>query len=245
MKYLYFILFYLISFQLKAQNTVSPKRETDSDSICLKNGIIPGHVPLLTGMPIKTMTLQMRFNKIQLKHKKSKLIKLTDESEDFESLPRFHKMYKGFLSPTIKSDDQDFIAFFSIQPNNNRPPFILKDKVEYDGKKVYRYLFGVRAELAMSLNKKREDISFDEIKNYIKYKPASYAKDVFNADTVITYSLSLGNECFRKKYDYCDVWLFQKNDIGHFYLYCFYTDKGYENKWKYEQELERTLRFKK
>ena len=45
MKYLYFILFYLISFQLKAQNTVSPKRDIDSDSICLKNGIIPGHVP--------------------------------------------------------------------------------------------------------------------------------------------------------------------------------------------------------
>lgn len=244
MKYLYFILFYLISFQLKAQNTVSPKRDIDSDSICLKNGIIPGHVPLLTGIPIKTMTFQMWLKKIGLKHKKSKLIKLTDESEDFESLPGF-QMHTGILSPTIKSDDQDFIAFFSIQPNNNRPPFILKDKVEYDGKEVYRYLFVVRAELAMSLNKKREDISFDEIKHYIEYKPASYAKDVFNADTVITYPLSLGSECFRKKYCYCDVWLFQKNNIGHFYLYCFYTDKGYENKWKYEQELEKTLRFKK
>ena len=188
MKYLYFILFYLISFQLKAQNTVSPKRDIDSDSICLKNGIIPGHVPLLTGIPIKTMTLQMWLKKIGLKHKKSKLIKLTDESEDFESLPGF-QMHTGILSPTIKSDDQDFIAFFSIQPNNNRPPFILKDKVEYDGKEVYRYLFVVRAELAMSLNKKREDISFDEIKHYIEYKPASYAKDVFNADTVITYPL--------------------------------------------------------
>ena len=195
MKYLYFILFYLISFQLKAQNTVSPKRDIDSDSICLKNGIIPGHVPLLTGIPIKTMTLQMWLKKIGLKHKKSKLIKLTDESEDFESLPGF-QMHTGILSPTIKSDDQDFIAFFSIQPNNNRPPFILKDKVEYDGKEVYRYLFVVRAELAMSLNKKREDISFDEIKHYIEYKPASYAKDVFNADTVITYPLSLGSKCF-------------------------------------------------
>lgn len=112
-------------------------------------------------------------------------------------------------------------------------------------KKYICYLFVVRAELAMSLNKKREDISFDEIKHYIEYKPASYAKDVFNADTVITYPLSLGSKCFRKKYYYCDVWLFQKNNIGHFYLYCFYTDKGYENKWKYEQELEKTLRFKK
>ena len=186
----------------------------------------------------------MWLKKIGLKHKKSKLIKLTDESEDFESLPGF-QMHTGILSPTIKSDDQDFIAFVSIQPNNNRPPFILKDKVEYDGKEVYRYLFVVRAELAMSLNKKREDISFDEIKHYIEYKPASYAKDVFNADTVITYPLSLGSKCFRKKYYYCDVWLFQKNNIGHFYLYCFYTDKGYENKWKYEQELEKTLRFKK
>lgn len=35
----------------------------DSDSICLKNGIVPGHVPLLTGIPIKTMTLQMRLKK--------------------------------------------------------------------------------------------------------------------------------------------------------------------------------------
>ena len=83
MKYLYFILFYLISFQLKAQNTVSPKRDIDSDSICLKNGIIPGHVPLLTGIPIKTMTLQMWLKKLGLRKKKSNLTKLTDESKNF------------------------------------------------------------------------------------------------------------------------------------------------------------------
>lgn len=168
----------------------------------------------------------MRLNEIQLKRKKSKFIKLIDESEDFESLPRFHKMHMGFLSPAIKSDDQDFIAFFSIQSNNNPPPFILKDKMEYDEKEVYRYLFGIRAELAMSLNKKREDISFDEIKRYIEYKPASYAKDVFNADTVITYPLSLGNECLRKKYYYCEVWLFQKNNIGIFIFIVSIQTKG-------------------
>ena len=77
----------------------------------------------------------------------------------------------------------------------------------------------------MSLNKKREDISFDEIKHYIEYKPASYAKDVFNADTVITYPLSLGSKCFRKKYYYCDVWLFQKiSDI--FIFIVFIQTKG-------------------
>lgn len=248
MKYLYFFLFYLISFQLKAQNTECKKVTTqvqtiDCDSICLKNGIIPSSIPLLTGMPIKTMTLQMRLDAIQLKYKKSKILKVIDESEDFKSLPKL-QMHIGILSPTIKSNDQDFIAFFCIQPNNNHPPFLLKDKVEFNKTEVYRYLFPIRANLAMSLNKKREDISFDKIGCYIEYKPTNYAKEVFNADTVITYPLSLGNEYLREKYEHCNVWLFHKTNVGYFSLYCFYTNKGYANKRRYEQELEKILKFK-
>lgn len=232
----------LLASILQAQERATNHRETiGCDSIVVKNGIIQGHVPLLPKMTIETMTPQMHLNDIRLKLKKSKLIKVIDESEDFESLPQFQRMRMGHLSPTIKSSNQDFIAFFSIQPNNNQPPFILKDKVEYEGKEIPRYLLHIRANLAISLNK---NISFDEIEHFIEYKPATYAKDVFKADTVITYSLSLGGEYLRGKYKHCDVWLFLKNNVGYFSLYCFYTDKGYANKRMYEQELEKILRFK-
>lgn len=245
MKHLCLALICIISYQFNAQNVECKKAitqtQSDSDTISTKNGIIQGHVPLLKGIPIHKVTSKKRLDNIRLNFKKSKLIKLIDESEDFESLPQFQRMRMGHLSPTIKSSNQDFIAFFSIQPNNSQPPFILKDKVEYEGKEIPRYLLHIRANLAISLNK---NISFDEIEHFIEYKPATYAKDIFNADTVITYSLSLGGEYLRGKYKHCDVWLFHKINVGYFSLYCFYTDKGYANKRMYEQELEKILRFK-
>lgn len=248
MKHLCLALICIISYQLNAQNAECKKAitqtQSDSDTISTKNGIIQGHVPLLEGIPIHKMTSKKRLDNIRLNFKKSKLIKLIDESEDFESLPQFQRMRMGHLSPTIKSSDQDFIAFFSIQPNNYQPPLILKDKTELEGKEIYRYLLGIRANLAISLNKKKDNISFNDIKHFIEYKPATFAKDIFNADTVITYPLSLEGECLREKYNYCDVWLFHKINVGYFSLYCFYTDKGYANKRMYEQELEKILRFK-
>lgn len=233
---------------LKAQNTIyttdTLRQKLEENPANLESGIISGHVPLLTGMEaIQVMTPQKWLKMIQVKYRKSKNIHLVDESENFETLRKWRIM--GSLTPKLESEDNDFIAFFSIQPNNSQPPFILKDKVVYEEKEIHRYLLRIRANLAISLNKKRDDISFNEIEQFIEYKPASYAKDIFNADTVITYPLSLGGEYLRRKYNHCDVWLFHKINVGYFSLYCFYTTKGYKHKKNYEQELEKIIRFKK
>ena len=44
--------------------------------------------------------------------------------------------------------------------------------------------------------------------------------------------------------NHCDVLFVNKENVGFFYLFCFYDDKGYENKDVYQTELENILRFK-
>ena len=235
MKY-FFIFIFCCSFTLlHAQVT---------DSVAAQGSGLNNIPPPKIGFPIPTVITGELFDAMQLEYRDSKLICLNDSSEGsecFTSFPRFRRIPRGCVKPALESKDKDFIAFF----NNLRPkPVQASDFIGIDDiNAVYPYMSTLRCDLAISFDKELDEISVDQIEQNIQYQPAGYARR-FNADIVITYPISLGNEFFRGKYNHCHVLLLYKREVGYFSLYCFYTDKGYKKKKKYDNELEKMVKFK-
>lgn len=71
----------------------------------------------------------------------------------------------------------------------------------------------------------------------LEYKSPEYARQAFNADTVITYPLKMWKK-YKKKYNHCQVMIIQKNTRGPISLYCFYNDKGEKKLDTYLKSLE-------
>ena len=94
----------------------------------------------------------------------------------------------------------------------------------------------------------RDNFSMKDMKENVSYYPDEYAKNVFNADTVISYSLPIKrvgwNSNVKWKYTNCEVLLIHKNDLGPILFYSFFTKKGYKNREKYMDKLEKSIRFK-
>ena len=182
---------------------------------------------------VSIFTAEDLFDEIKLECRKSKIIYIKDVYECFSSYRNIYRV--GCKRPTLESKDGHFIAFFDIQPP------LKHQRVDTT---TIPYLRGIRADLAMSLGKRIDDIPLEKVEEYIEYKSPDYAKNVFNADRALTYPLSRGEEFFREKYNHCHVLLIYKENVGYFSLYCFYTDRGYKKRNKYNRELERMLKFK-
>ena len=94
----------------------------------------------------------------------------------------------------------------------------------------------------------RDNFSMKDMKENVSYYPDEYAKNVFNADTVISYSLPVKrvgwNSSVKWKYSHCEVLMLHKNDLGPIFFYSFFTKKGYKNRDKYIDKLEKSIRFK-
>ena len=97
----------------------------------------------------------------------------------------------------------------------------------------------------------RDKFSMKDLKENVYYYPEVYAKEVFNADTVISFSLpvkKIKNEVFEKNknrnYVKCEVLVLHKNDLGPLFLYCFFTDKGYKNRDEYMAKFAKAVKFK-
>ena len=71
----------------------------------------------------------------------------------------------------------------------------------------------------------------------LEYKSSQYARQAFNADTVIIYPLKVLKK-YKKKYNHCQALLLQKNSRGPICLYCFYNDKGEKKLDTYLKSLE-------
>jgi len=242
--FLYFCCFLFFPFNLRPQENVP-------DSVAMPIFGINSKGQLVTWekkFAVVVITPEDQFNEMKLKYKNSKLIHLKDSDECFGSLPRFLRMFVGCKEPTLESKAGNFIAFFDFQPDSTQWDSLeikqIKKQFREINKVTNPYILGIRRDLAISFDKQLNTIPLDEIEKYIEYKPSDYAKKVFNADQVISYPILLGGEYFREKYNYCNVLLFYKEKAGYFLLYCFYTDKGYKERDKYNKALEKMLRFK-
>ena len=200
------------------------------------------------------------------KKEKARILSITPEygqvdifgAMDFECIPveglsiREVKSchWKPYLSIgrfLLKSDDKYFISAIEIQ-------FMYKEFDRSHNTVAARnklYFYMIRNDLIEISGKYdrnyRDKFSMKDLKENVNYHPDAYAKNVFNADTVISYSLPVKrvgwNSHVKRKYTNCEVLLIHKNDLGPIVFYSFFTKKGYKNREKYLDKLEKSVRF--
>lgn len=90
-------------------------------------------------------------------------------------------------------------------------------------------------------NSGKRDISLTELP--LTYKSSEYARNSFNADTVITYSLKMWHK-YENKYTHCLVIMLQKRYRGCIPLYCLYTDDGAKKLDYYLKSLEKIFWYR-
>ena len=161
----------------------------------------------------------------------------------------------------LVSQDRSFMVFYRI---NN--PFTKDDSIkftpdypEYDGNSNHQ----VDAE-HISIIKSFVDISFGKAadwKDYVHYYPQQYAKNKFNADTVISVTLPLEihddfsyakdyyyygtiNRRFHSNYTHGVVLIIQKKGRGFVAMYCFYDENAINNLDAYMAAVEGSLRYR-
>lgn len=139
-------------------------------------------------------------------------------AKESKRLPSYY--HKSFLSK-----DSDFVVYTSI------PGIFCRrnDSVYAD--------FDLLPEMKVEMNTYHiSHIKADFLKNTGKrvaflselpltYNSSKYARESFNADTVITYPLKMW-EKYENKYTHCLVILIQKRYRGFIPLYCLYSDEG-------------------
>lgn len=208
--------------------------------------------------PVLECTPEAIFNRAYLDYIPSEEFIPTTLTECFESFPRFLGLgyyYRGCYDQVMESKDKNFILLVPpITPTGNnvnirrslseREEYLFPDFKSKDISTVV-YLSPIRMDMALILDKSWREITLREIKEYIHYLSSGYARDKFNADTVITYPIPLKKgESLRGRYNHCEILLLYKIDKAYVLFYFFYTDKGYRKRKKYIQEVEKMLRFK-
>jgi hypothetical protein len=87
----------------------------------------------------------------------------------------------------------------------------------------------------------RESITMNDIHKYVKYYSTAFAREMFNADTVVSYSIRYEHRPFRNIYPECSRIIIQKNNRPIIPLLCFYTAKGYKKQEKYLKNLKKAF----
>ena len=143
----------------------------------------------------------------------------------------------------ILSKDSNFIAYVSV------PPIFCGDKdsiyADFSFKTGFMiemntyHLTHIKADFLKNTGKRVAFLS--ELP--ITYKSSKYARESFNADTVITYPLKMW-EKYENKYTHCLVILIQKRYRGCIPLYCLYTDEGAKKLNHYIKSLQKVFWYR-
>lgn len=143
----------------------------------------------------------------------------------------------------ILSKDSNFIAYVSV------PPIFCGDKdsiyADFSFKTGFMiemntyHLTHIKADFLKNTGKRVAFLS--ELP--ITYKSSKYARESFNADTVITYPLKMW-EKYENKYTHCLVILIQKRYRGCIPLYCLYTDEGAKKLNHYIKSLKKVFWYR-
>ena len=76
------------------------------------------------------------------------------------------------------------------------------------------------------------------------YHPTAYARQAFNADTVITFPLKVWRKPYKRKYKHALGMTIQKNNRSFIQLVILYTNKGKEKLDSYLRSLEKMVWFR-
>lgn len=169
--------------------------------------------------------------------------------ECFKGNPRLEFML-GCAGNQLISHDKEFIAFIPLKR-------FLSKKDSIDLRKSFpgasipdlnsQHIYSIRAQVLSSLGKdaslKGENASFNWRK-YVRYYSCKDAKQKFNADTAITYSITLnGNEIYKSKYRFLKILVLQKKDRGFIEMYSFYSGKNNTDFNKYWSLIESAFKY--
>lgn len=154
-------------------------------------------------------------------------------SKDYK--PYFPAFFNKFISK-----DKNCIVFLDVTPVYSKDSKYIHLEYLPDMKiKINTYHIGITL-IDFEYNTGKENM-WNELP--LHYKTSDYAKTAFNADTVITYPLTMWKK-YKKKYGNCDVVVTQKNGRCPIRLYFLTNNKGKQNLDKYIKSLERVFWYR-
>jgi len=163
-------------------------------------------------------------------------------AECFKKYPKLENILACAFNQ-LHSNDEQFIVFIHVEF------FTKKDSI--DMKRSFPNMkFDVIDKMPNKKTKYDIRMSFgDEAaanwREYVDFYPTDKAKSIFNADTVMKYSIKLQPQDFYlEKYKNLDVLVLQKKGGGYITLYCFYTEEGKKELPLYWKEIEGVFRYK-
>jgi len=167
-----------------------------------------------------------------------------NEVNGYECFKKYPKLARILTcaSNQLHSIDEQFILYFdaqiftkkdSIDMKRNFPnmPFDVIDKM-HSRKTKANILESNGDEAAVNWRK------------YVDFYPTDKAKNIFNADTAMKYSINLQpQDYYLEKYKYLDVLVVQKKGGGYVNVYSFYTEEGKKELSLYWKEIEGIFRY--
>ena len=149
--------------------------------------------------------------------------------------------FAPFFDNKFISKDENCIVFIDVVPVASKDskfidfPYLQKLKLDINTYHISRIMYDFK------FNTGKNNISWRELP--LRYESSKYANMAFNADTVITYPLTVWKK-YKKKYSYCHVVLIQKNGRCPIRLYFLYNNKAKKNLNKYIKSLEGVFRYR-
>ena len=166
-----------------------------------------------------------------------------------------------FSNAIVYTEQQGYFGDYDAElfhPSNPFPSVKLVAPGEKDKKKTKEdHIFSKDKEMLIWLNYGNtsnyldklawdSEKSVEDMRTQATYMPQEYARKVFNADTVLTYSINLEGKKLNKKYNHHKaILMYSKPYKTYLLLHCFLTDEGLKNfDSKYLKDIEKMFRFK-
>lgn len=149
------------------------------------------------------------------------------------------------LPNQLHADDQQFIAFMPVFRLPTPEDSIMMVRYLYPnnpsgGSLDIMHINQIKGLLRSILDEKEAK----EWKKIVTYYPQEVARNKFNADTVMRFSITLRpEEYYKKEFKYVDALFLQKNGRKYINFYCFYTDKAKEHLADYWRKIESVLHY--
>ncbi|MBX3257045.1 MAG: hypothetical protein KF862_23115 [Chitinophagaceae bacterium] len=168
--------------------------------------------------------------------------------ECFKNNIKLEAMFRC-LAHKLESRDKEVIVFLSnhfltkfdsINLRQSFPRMFIPDLNS-------QHIYEIRAQILYYLEKDAtlfgENMGFNW-KQYVRYYTSKESKRIFNADTAISYFITLKDkEAYEGKYQYMQALFLQKKDRGFAQLYGFYTDKSKKKLSKYWRKIEGIFKY--
>jgi hypothetical protein len=147
---------------------------------------------------------------------------LTCKRNIFNSKDDHVKIFIGYFEPMTKEDSTSLARI--LPPNKSIP---------VNTQHIYQIIGDIR--VFYSYTQEEANKKWQE---HVHYFPQEEARQICNADTLISYTLTLDeNESYKGRYKHIAVYYMQKHDRGNVGLYCFYDDDAAKNPEKYMNNI--------